>query len=331
MYELSQFIEANVCLDAISGVPVNTVDQNGQTVPTGALKTESGPYLFYGDGITPINSYEQLQAAVELQKDFGAVREDYKFYIPNVMVPQIIGSGLNQFATRRNDQIAQSWEIGTFGTPPVKYYASNLLPIQTAGYVGNNGLTLTVVSTNDPTGAAITQITCSGATGTTANAINSGDLGYFLDNVSGQPNMRYLTFMGHAVSNNKVQFRATSTVGSVGGNVTFNVTPILSSTPGPNQNLNNNIVPGMQIKFLPSHRAGVLTTGNPWFLAMPQLPTQTPYPTANKVDEKTNVSIRTYYGVRFGTNFRGLINDCIWASTLVPEYSRRICFPLSFS
>jgi hypothetical protein len=72
----------------------------------------------------------------------------------------------------------------------------------------------------------------------------------------------------------------------------------------------------------------MITAGNPLFLAMPQLPDQVPYPTANAYDPDTGVSIRQTYGSVFGQNTYGMIYDCIWGSTLVPEMSMALIFPL---
>lgn len=326
--EMGANIEANLALNANSHVPVNTV-VNGQTVPTGALHTESGPFRFFGDANTPINSYQQLAQMIANYKNFGSVTQGIKVILPDVNIPAIVGTGLNQFAPNRNNDISMSWEVGEFGTPPVMYYQSNLLPIHTAGNVGINGTTLTIVSTNDPTGAAITQLNFSGAGTSDASAIKSGDLLQFQDGVSGKPNMRYLTFIGHVVSNQPVQVRATADAASDGGGlVTVNITPTLQSTSGGSQNINNNIVAGMTVKALPSHKCGLVIGGDAFYLAMPRLPDQFPYPTSAEYDADTGVSMRMTYGSLFGQNQMGMIHDATWGSVLVPEYSMRIAFPV---
>lgn len=327
--EMGANIEANIALNANSHVPVYSV-VNGQSVPTGALHTESGPYRFFGDGNSAINSYQQLAQMIANFKNYGSVKEGIKVYLPDTIVPAIVGTGLNQFAPKRNDEISMSWEVGEFGTPPVMYYQSNLLPIHNAGTVGNNAQVLTVVSTNDATGANITQITFSGASASDANAIKSGDLLQFQDGVAGHSNMRFLTFIGHSISNQPVQVRALSdAVSDGGGNVVINITPALQSTSGGTQNVNQNIVAGMQVKVLPSHRCGLVVGGQALYLAMPRLPDQAPFPTANEYDSDTGVSMRMTYGSLFGQNQMGLIHDATWGSVLVPEYSMRIAFPNS--
>ncbi len=323
--ELGAKIETNVALNAISAVPV--LDTAGN--PTGALHTESGPYRFFGDGLIPINSFGQLATMLAFFRNYGAAPHETKGFLSDIAVPAIVNTGLGQFAIDRNNEDAMSWMVGKFSN--CDWFQSNLLPIQNAGTVGNSAQVLTVVSTNDPTGAAITSITFSGATNSDANAIKSGDLLYFIDSVAGQPNLRYLTFIGHSVSSNPVQIRATANVAATGGGqVTIPIVPTLCSQVGnQNQNLAYNIVAGMQAKALPSHKAGMLYSGNSLFLAMPQLPDQDPFKTAYEPDPETGISLRYYYGAQFGQNQQGFVHDAIIGSTVIPEYSMRIIFPLT--
>jgi hypothetical protein len=321
--ELANNIESNVAKNVISGVPTTS----GSSISDNT----SGPYRFYGDGVTPINSYGQLAQMLANFRDYGATVSDTKVYLPSVSIPAIVNSGLNQFVTDRNNEIAQSWWIGDFSR--AKFYESNLLPIHRAGTVGNAvapSNTLTVVSTNDPTGAAITQITFSGAGVSDLSAIKSGDLAQFIDGVSGQPNIRFLTFNGHSPSSQPVQFRVLSDAGSDGStNVTVSVTPTLCSQSGNAiQNITSNIVAGMKATFLPDHKAGVVIGGSALYLAMPKLPNLDPYPTSNESDPDTGVSLRQYHGVIPFQNQIGMAHDAIWGSTIVPEYSMRVIFPV---
>lgn len=319
--ELAALVEGNIALNWASGV-VSQLD--------GTSNTFSGPYRFYGNGSTAISSYQQLAQAIMFFKNYGSVAEGIKVYLPDTVVPSIVGNGLNQFVPHRNDEIAMSWEVGDFGTPLVSYYQSNLMPIHVSGNTGVNQSTLTVVSTNDPTGQNVTQITVSGATNSDANAVFAGDLFQFNDGVSGQPNMRYLTFIGHFPSANPVQFRATANAAaSSSGVVTINITPALNWAGGQNQNLNNAIVAGMQISGLPSHRCGGILGGDAAYLAMPRLPEQSPYDTASEYDETTGASMRLTYGSLFGQNQTGMIYDETHGSVLVPEYTMRYIIPLS--
>lgn len=319
--ELATKVEGNVAQNWDSSVR-SQID--------GTLNSYSGPYRFYGNGSTALSSYQQLAQAIMFFKNYGAVHDGIKMYLPDTVVPSIVGSGLNQFVPRRNDEIANSWEIGSFGTPLVDYYQSNLMPLHVSGNTGVNQNTLTVVSTNDPTGQNITQITVSGASTSDSQAVFSGDLFQFQDGVSGQPNMRYLTFIGHFPSANPVQFRVTAdSVSDSSGNVVLNIFPALNSAGGQNQNLNNAVAAGMQIKGLVSHRAGGILGGDAMYLAMPRLPEQDPYATSSEYDESTGVSMRMTYGSVFGQNQSGLIYDETHGSVVIPEYSLRMIIPLS--
>lgn len=319
--ELATQVEGNVAKNWDSSV---------RSQLDGTLNTFSGPYRYYGNGTTALTSYQQLAQAIMFFKNYGSVAEGIKVYLPDTVVPSVVGNGLNQFVPHRNDEIAMSWEIGDFGTPLVSYYQSNLMPIHVSGNTGVNQQTLTVVSTNDPTGQNVTQITVSGATASDADAVFSGDLFQFQDGVSGQPNMRYLTFIGHFPSANPVQFRVTAdAAANASGDVVLNITPALNWAGGQNQNLNNPIAAGMQILGVPSHRAGGILGGDAFYLAMPQLPEQSPYDTANEYDDDTGVSMRLTYGSLFGQNQTGMVYDETHGSVIVPEYSMRYVIPLS--
>lgn len=319
--ELANFVEANIAQNWDSTV-VSQLDNS--------VNTFSGPYRFFGDGSTAISSYQQLAQMVMFFKNYGAVAEGMKVYLPDTIVPAIVGNGLNQFVPHRNDDIAMSWEVGDFGTPLVKYYQSNLMPIHVSGNSGVNAQTLTVISTNDPSGQNVTQIVASGAGTSDANSIFIGDVFQFMDGVSGQPNMRYLTFIGHRPSANPVQIRAVANSGSdSSGHVVLNFTPALNWAGGENQNLNNPIAAGMKLLTFPSHRCGGVLGGDALYIAMPQLPEQSPYDTANEYDPETGASLRLTYGSLFGQNQTGMIYDETHGSVIVPEYSMRMLVPLS--
>ena len=293
-----------------------------------AMNCVSNTYRFYGDGVNAINSFTQLANALALFRNYGAANGRAKAYIGDTAVPNIVGSGLNQFALDRNNKIANSWELGEFSN--CDWYQSNLLPVHIAGTEGQQGTTLTVVSTTQAADGSITAITFSGTNAANdVNSIAQYDKFQFNDGVANQPNLRFLTFIGHKVSANPVQFQATAAATSTAGSqVTVNIYPALQANATNAQNINNQIVAGMQVSVLPSHRAGVIMAGDPLFLAMPRLPDQSPFYTGNEVDPETGVSIRMYYGVSFGLNQMGMVHDCIWGSTLVPEYGMALIQPL---
>lgn len=287
----------------------------------------SAPYRFYGNGVNPINSYGQLANALSMYRNYGSAKMDTKFFIDDIAQSEIVNSGLNQFVQKRNEDEAMSWEVGNFNR--AEFYVSNLLPVHTAGSVGQAGSTLTVVSVTKNSDDAITSIEFSGASASDSDAVKQYDKFQFDDGVSGHPNMRYLTFIGHKVSKNPVQFKATADAASTaGGNVTVSIDPPLKASSGKAQNLNHEVAVGMEVSVLPSHRAGVIYSGDALFLGMPKLPEEVPFPTANEYDEDTGVSIRQYYGSLFGQNQRGMVHDAIWGKKLVPEYSMSVIFPL---
>jgi hypothetical protein len=262
----------------------------------------------------------------------GAPADDHCVVLPTNYYSPIIGSGLGQFVPIRNDEIAQSWLVGEFGSPRTKYYRSNYLPTQTAGYIGANAIELTVASTNDPTGNNVTSITFTGA-GSHIGAIKAGDLGYF----ESTSNIYALTFYGHMVTNQLVQFRAIADADSSSDSLTVQIITnshtegqgLCSVAGNALQNISGPILAGMTVKFLPSHRCGLRVCGKAFYVAIPRLDDERPYDTSVDTDDETKVSLRMYYGAVFGQNQKWLVNDVIWGGLLVSRYSQRICLPLA--
>lgn len=288
---------------------------------------ETNTFRFYGDGITPISTYLQLANALAFFRNFGAAKDNTRGYLSDITYPQIVNSGLNQFTIDKNNREMMSWEIGKFSN--CDWYQSNLLKTHTAGTEGNAGTVLTVVSTVTNADGGVIQITFSGTTSATdPNSIKAYDKFQFSDGVAGQPNLRFLTFIGHEPSQSPVQFRATANAASTGGSqVTVDIYPALQATAGQNQNITSPIVAGMQVTVLPNHRCGLIMAGNPLYLAMPKLPEEVPYPTSVQQDPDSGASLRQYYGSLFGQNQRGMVHDIIWGSTLVDEYALMVALP----
>ena len=289
---------------------------------------KTNTFRFYGDGTTAINTYLQLANALAYHRNFGAAKEMTRGILSDLTFPGIVNSGLNQFVPQKNEREMNSWELGRFSE--CDWYQSNLLATHTAGTEGEQGSTLTVVSTNKNAAGAITSIVFSGTNAAgDADSIKQYDKFQFSDGVAGQPNMRFLTFIGHKVSQSPVQFRAEADAASTGGSqVTVTCYPPLQPSAGKDQNINNDVVAGMQVTVLPSHRCGLIMSGDPLFLAMPQLPEEVPFPTSNELDPETAVSLRMYFGSLFGQNSRGMVHDAIWGKTLVDEYTTMVALPL---
>ena len=289
---------------------------------------ETNTFRFYGDGTTPINSYNQLALALAYFRNFGAAQTMTKGFLSDLTFPAIVNSGLNQFALDRNNREAMSWEVGNFSN--CEWYQSNLLPTHTAGTEGNAGSTLTVVSVTKNSDDAVTSITFSNTSAAgDADSVKAYDKFEFSDGVSGFTNLRFRTFIGHEVSQCPVQFRATANAASTGGSqVTVEIYPPLKASSGKNQNINTEIVAGMQATVLPSHRCGLIMSGDPLFMGMPRLPDQNPFPTSTITDPETGCSLRQYHGTLFGQNQQGMVHDAIWGKTLVDEYAMMVALPL---
>jgi hypothetical protein len=304
-----------------------------------ANKILSSTYRFFGDGTTQITSFGQLATALSYHRNYGAPKDNTKGYLPDIAIPSIVNTGLSQFVLNRNNVMANSWELGSFSN--CNWHSSNLLATQYSGTLGTKGTVLTIDTITRGTDGGITGIHCTGSTsGDTANV---NDLFSFQDGVIGLANARYLTFVGHQTSACPVQCRVTANATANSGGIGILISPTLydlysvetgahDGTIDPNkaylQNVNVTIVAGMKIKLVPSHIAGLIISGDAGFLAMPRLPEEVPFPTANAIDPESGLSFRKYYGSKFGMNERGFVNDVIWGSTIVPEYALRVVFPL---
>lgn len=288
---------------------------------------ETTPYRFYGDGFTPINSFGQLAQALALFRNFGAANYMTRGYLSDIAIPGIVNTGLNQFALNRNNETANSWELGDFSQ--CSWYSSNLLPLHVSGSEGQAQTTLTVVSTVQNAEGGVISITFSGASAASdANSVKQYDRFQFQDNVSGRPNMRFMIFIGHKPSSNPVQFLATADAASTGGSqVTVTIDPPLQAASGKNQNINNAIVAGMQVKALPNFRAGMIQSGDQFYVAMPPLPDQDPFTTSVVTDQSSGASLRMYTGAQFGQNSQGTVHDVIWGKTQVSDNAMAIIFP----
>lgn len=288
---------------------------------------ETNTYRFFGDGVTNITSYLQLANALAFFRNFGAPDVDTRGILSDLTYPAIVNSGLNQFTPTKNEREMMSWEVGNFSR--CDWHQSNLLTTHEAGSEGNAGTTLTVVSTTVNADGAVTAITFSGASAPSdPNSVKAYDKFLFSDGVAGQPNIRFLTYIGHEISQNPVQFAATSDAASTAGSqVTVTVNPPLQATAGRNQNISRAITPGMQATVLPTHRCGLIMAGNPLYLAMPRLPNTDPFPSSSITDPDSGASMRMYHGYVFGQNNYGNIHDAIWGSTLVDDYAMMVALP----
>jgi hypothetical protein len=64
--------------------------------------------------IAPVNSFQQYAQALANYRNYGAPNSMAKVYIDDLTVPSVVGSGLQDFAIDRNNEIANSWMLGKF-------------------------------------------------------------------------------------------------------------------------------------------------------------------------------------------------------------------------
>lgn len=318
-------------MDYMNEFGKSAMKQIGTTIEANVAQNAiTNTFRFFGDGTTAINSYGQLAQIVAFLKEFGSAPGVIQGYLNNLSIPAIVNSGLSQFVPGRNEKTANSWELGNF--EDTDWFRSNLLPIHVSGNTGIAADVLTITAFTTGADGGVETITFSGATSVgDPDSVKQYDLFQFQDGVSGQPNIRFRTFIGQEPCGAPVQFAAAADAASTGGGsvtITLSDESKLYSVAGAKQNVTSTIAIGMQVLGLPTHRAGVIYSGNALYLGMPQLPEEIPFPTANKMDEDSGCSIRMYFGSKFGENQRGLVYDNIWGSTLVPEYAQRIIFPL---
>lgn len=290
----------------------------------------SGPFSFYGDGVTPFNSYQQLAESVMLFRTAGQAASEINMYLPDYTIPPIVNSGLNQLVLNRNNESAMSWQVGDWGSPRNHMYQSNVLAPHISGMTGVLNQVLTVVSTNDPTGTNVTQITFSGATPLDPQAIKAGDLFAFKAGVSGHIDARKLTFYGYAETIARYQFRATQNAAAdSSGNVTITLSEHINWAGGINLNINTPVVAGMQVQCYPSHRGAGMVAGNALYLAMPELPEEYPFDSVTETDPNSKASFRLSFGAELGRNNSQIILYQVSGWFLVPGYSQRIMIPMN--
>lgn len=287
-------------------------------------------FRYFGDGITEINSFQQLAQICAKFRNFGAAQNDTQVILPDIIVPQIIGTGLSQFATDRNNDIAETWRLGSYSK--ATFNQTNIYETHYAGNVCETGTTLTLVAVS----VDGKQLTFTGAAPNDPDAVKANDLFTFQDGVPGFPNIRYLTYIGHSPSASKVQFSSLNDAASdLGGNVVINVHyPILGPTQAITQGLQNKSInfdlqAGMQVLGAKSHAVGVIYSGNALYLAMPELPDTDPFKSSIITDKDTGASMRLYQGFIMNQAQKQWALQVICGAKLVPEYAMRIAIPLS--
>ena len=286
------------------------------------------PYRYYGDGNTPITSFQQLNSLLIRFRNFGTTNDMAKCFLPDFATPSIVQSGLNQFAPDRNDKLANSWELATYSK--CNFMMSNQLQTHIAGTEGQAGSVLTVVSTTKNADGQITAITFSGTDGASdVDSIKAGDR--FTITTA---NTSLLQFVGYNPSANPIQFMAASDAASTGGS---QVTVTLATPLFPGDSVSDaisistDLTAGMTASVANSHVAGCIYSGEAHQIANPQLPDQDPFATAWQTDEMTGASLRVTHGAQLGQGTVRVGVDAIAGSTMNPDLCMTILFPLNQS
>lgn len=300
---------------------------SGEIETTLAELAETETFLHFGNGRTEINSYVQLSSALRKMRNYGNTLGDAKAYIPDFAVDKIINAGQNQFTLDRNNITANSWDLGSFAK--CDWRISSFLKKHIAGSEGQANSTLTVVGVDtdpeDPT--KVVAITFSGASAASdPDSVKKGDK--FTFNLSADTYMTILGSGGKA-SASLVQFSAAANAASNGSSevtVTLN-NPLIAS--GNQQNITKQIAAGMTVSVADSHYVGLITQGDPLFLAMPRLPNTDPYKMKQDYDMDSGISVRFSYGTIYGQNIYGYAFDAIYGGQLNGENAMAVLFPLS--
>lgn len=307
-------------------------------------KMKTIPYRYYGNATNDVCSYQAIAQAITYHRAQGSPLTDTKVVFPDAFRPIIIGTGLGMFTPIKNDRAVNSWELGEFSQ--AEYYTSNIIKPHIAGTVGQTGSLLTVVSVNRNSIGGITSIVVSGAgAGGTPGVVLAGDVMRFKDGVSGKPDLRSLTLYGQIPTPFPVTMVSTTdvTVDALSGHATINISEpiydlfsvqtggVIDVNKQMRQTVNETIVAGMQIKVMPSHTPAYIISGNATFLAMPKMPVPQPYDYSTKIDEKSGVGFRSYWGSGFGTGVQGYIYDLIYGFAAEPRYITKILFPYETS
>lgn len=280
------------------------------------------PYRFYD--MTSNNTATGLAKALSVFRNYGSASQQAVAIIPDTSVPDVVNSMANQFTLRRNDDAVMSWQLGSFSM--CDFNQSNQLQVHFSGDEGNEGVELTVVSTTKDTAGNITAITFSGcSSASNADSVKQYDRFYCTT-----PGVKMLQYQGYNISANDVQFVASADAASTSGSqVTVELETPLYPGFSTTQSvaINTDIVAGMTFKALPDFKAGVIYSGNPHMLAMPQMGDMSPWATAYKADPETGASIQLSWGSQFQTGSTDLAARCLYGSTLFPQYAMTLIYP----
>jgi hypothetical protein len=293
-------------------------------------------YRTYSDGVTNISSIKQINQIKTNLRNFGSAAGTIRMVLPDMIMPDIIDNNLAQFVLDRNERNANSWYLGR--DMQAEYYTSNLLPTHNAGSSGEAGdiLDITnIINTTGPANEIASQITVDNVSND-ADSFKAGDI-ITLDPdslytpVTAGKGARFLTFIGHELSSQKVQVRVLADANAVTGTAVLQVFPrLVSDATDSTQNVNFDVsaVTSMQAKTLPSHVCGVAWTSSPIYCATPKLPTVLGFPSASEISP-TGVGMRMTAGGDINTGTNKWVYNLPYGIVAVDEYMMRVAVPIN--
>lgn len=305
-------------------------DKIGQDV---ADLSVSKPYRFFGQTDKPFDSVSDLIKLMAQFKNFGFAAQSLKCVLWDMTIANIITGQANLFTPRLNDQVYNSWDLGTInGSGGCNFYSSNISAIHLAGTEGQAGTTLTIVSiqTNPDDAGEITGFTLSGCSAASdADSIKLNDSMFFVS-TAGKTLPVFLTKNSGITSGNVVQMRSTSNAASsAGSQVTVTIYPPLRSSNGSlPANVNTPIQTGMRMQVLNSHRATMMWSGGALFCAIPPMPMQDPFNSSTKTDPDSNVSLLYSSGWVLGEFEFKFGYNAVAGMTADPDFLIKIVQPI---
>lgn len=296
-------------------------------------------YRFMGSPDVPVT---QLQTFTDLTvglAKFRAYGGDVlaHCHLPIIDSAKITQSGLQQFATKRNDEIAINGEIGELtGVYNTRFYQNALLPIHTSGTASAEGeIEISAVADStatDPfTGETVntTTISLTNMTDATATVVQNDLL-----DVGALQGLKYLTYIGYENSEVDVQARVITGGTAAGGDLDIVVYPRLTFD-ATNTNTERNLpraiatgAAGDKVRIVKSHRCGTVFLKDYMKFVAPKLPHEDPYKTGTYMDPDTKVSLRAYSGSVLGGNTHQFVHDIMYGANGAAEGVMRICLPL---
>ena len=312
-----------------------------------ADKVSTAGYRFIGSPAVLPGQMQTVQEVTQgdaLFESFGCVQGTEKHWImPMVASAKTVSSGLQEFAPKRNNELALNGEIGVLGgVRKTVFCRSNLLPVHTAGTAADNvlnlssGYTITsvtptnAINPDDANGDNTSTIVLSGMTnGETILADDMLDIGV----LNAANPLRYLTFSGYHQSETTVQCRVVTGDTVAGGVATILVQPALifdATNLNAYRNLNRDIIAGTDtIRFVKSHRSGCLYFGQYGFRVNPLLPDAEPYPSSSIKNQETGIAIRAFYGrAGVGNPFKYFVHESLYGFGAASEGFARVIYPL---